>query len=61
MNNIVIFKLGAIFIIIFSFFGLFVFGPFYDDIVIQLAVFIVVMGWNVLRFSLQETISLLMR
>ena len=59
MNNIVIFKLGAIFITILSFFWLFVFGPFYDDIVIQLAVFIVVMGWNVLRFSLQETISLL--
>ena len=59
MNNIVIFKLGAIFIIILSFFWLFVFGPFYDDIVIQLAVFMVVMGWNVLRFSLQETISLL--
>jgi hypothetical protein len=59
VNNIVIFKLGAIFITILSFFWLFVFGPFYDDIVIQLAVFIVVMGWNVLRFSLQETISLL--
>ena len=59
MNNIVILKLGTIFIIILSFFWLFVFGPFYDDIVIQLAVFIVVMGWNVLRFSLQETISLL--
>ena len=59
MNNIVIFKLGAIFIIILTFFWLFVFGPFYDNIVIQLAVFIVVMGWNVLRFSLQETISLL--
>jgi len=59
VNNIVIFKLGAIFITILSFFWLFVFGPFYDDIVIQLAVFIVVIGWNVLRFSLQETISLL--
>ena len=59
MNNIVIFKLGAIFIIILSFFWLFVFGLFYDDIVIQLAVFFVVMGWNVLRFSFQETISLL--
>jgi len=59
VNNIVIFKLGAIFIIILSFFWLFVFGPFYDDIVIQLAVFFVVMGWNVLRFSFQETISLL--
>ena len=59
MNNIVIFKLGAIFIIILSFFWLFVFGPFYDDIVIQLVVFFVVMGWNVLRFSFEETISLL--
>jgi signal transduction histidine kinase len=59
MNNIVIFKLGVIFIIILFFFWLFVFGPFYDNIAIQLAVFIVVMGWNVLRFSLQETISLL--
>ena len=59
MNNIVIFKLGVIFIIILSFFWLFVFGPFYDDIAIQLAVFIVVIGWNALRFSLQETISLL--
>jgi signal transduction histidine kinase len=59
VNNIVIIKLGAIFIGILSFFWLFVFGPFYDDIVIQLAVFIVVMGWNVLRFSLKETISLL--
>jgi hypothetical protein len=59
MNNIVIFKLGFIFIIILSFFWLFVFGPFYDNIAIQLTVFIVVVGWNVLRFSLQETISLL--
>jgi hypothetical protein len=59
MRNIVILKLGTIFILILSFFWLFVFGPFYDSIVIQLVVFIVVMGWNVLRFSLQETISLL--
>ena len=59
MNNLVILKLGTIFIIIFAFFWLFVFGPFYDDIVIQLAVFMVVMGWNVLRFSFQETLSLL--
>ena len=59
MNNIVIFKLGVIFIIILSFFWLFVFGPFYDSLVIQLTVFIVVVGWNVLRFSFKETISLL--
>jgi hypothetical protein len=59
MNNSVILKLGIIFIIIISFFWLFVFGPFYDSIVIQLVVFTVVMGWNVRRFSLQETISLL--
>ena len=45
--------------VIISFFWLFVFGPYYDSILIQLIVFFVVMGWNVLRFSLQETISLL--
>ena len=59
MNKLVILKLGTIFIIIFVFFWLFVFGPFYDHIAIQLAVFMVVMGWNVLRFSFQETLSLL--
>ena len=59
MNTSVLLKLGIIFIIIVSFFWLFVFGPFYDSIVIQLVVFIVVMGWNVLRFSIQEAISLL--
>ena len=59
MNNLVILKLGTIFIIIFAFFWLFVFGPLYDNILVQLAVFMVVMGWNVLRFSFQETLSLL--
>ena len=59
MNNIVILKLGIIFIAIISFFWLFVFGPFYDSIVVQLVVFIVVMGWNVLRFSIREAITLL--
>jgi hypothetical protein len=59
MNNLVILKLGTLFIIIFAFFWLFVFGPFYDNILIQVAVFMVVMGWNVLRFSVKETLSLL--
>ena len=59
MNKIVILKLGAIFGLILVFFWLFVFGPFYGDIVVQLAVFIVVMGWNVLRFSFRDTVSLL--
>jgi hypothetical protein len=59
MSKVVILKLGIIFIAIMSFFWLFVFGPFYDSIVVQLVVFIVVMGWNVLRFSIQEAISLL--
>ena len=59
MNNIVILKIAIIFIIILSFFWLFVFGPFYDSILIQLAVFSVVMGWHVRRFSLQETIPVL--
>jgi len=55
----VILKLGIIFMFILSFFWLFVFGPFYDHIPIQLVVFIGVIGWNMLRFSLRETISLL--
>ena len=59
MNNIVILKIGIIFIIVISFFWLFVFGPFYENILIQLAVFGVVMGWHVRRFSLQETIPVL--
>ena len=59
MNNIVMLKIGFIFAIISSFFWLFVFGPFYDSILIQLVVFFVVMGWHVLRFSLQETIPVL--
>jgi len=59
MSKVVILKLGIIFIAITSFFWLFIFRPFYDSIVVQLVVFIVVMGWNVLRFSIQEAISLL--
>ena len=39
MNNKVILKIGLIFMVIFSFFWLFVFGPFYDSIPIQLIVF----------------------
>ena len=55
----VIFKLALIFISIVSFFGLFVFGPLYDHIPIQAVVFAAVIGWNMLRFSVRETISLL--
>jgi hypothetical protein len=59
MNNIVILKVGIIFSSIIAFFWLFVFGPFYDSILIQLVVFGVVMGWHLLRFSLQETVPVL--
>ena len=55
----VVLKLSILFMLILSFFWLFVFGPFYDQIAIQFVVFIGVIGWNTLRFSLQETISLL--
>ena len=55
----VIFKLAVIFIFIVSFFGLFVFGPLYHHIPIQAVVFAAVIGWNMLRFSVRETISLL--
>ena len=41
------------------FFWLFVFGPFYDSSGIQLAVFITVMVWHIMRFSLRETVLLL--
>ena len=52
-------KLGTVLVLICSFFWLFVFGPFYDNIAIQLAVFVFVMGWHIKRFSFRETISLL--
>jgi hypothetical protein len=52
-------KLGIIFLSIISFFWLFVFGPFYDHLVVQLVVFAGVLGWNSLRFSVRETISVL--
>ena len=55
----VIFKLGVIFLFLLSFFWLFVFGPFYGNIAIQIVVFFSVMGWNTLRFSLRETLALL--
>jgi len=55
----VILKLGFILILILSFFWLFVFGPFYGHIFIQLIVFIGVLAWNTMRFSLRETIALL--
>lgn len=44
---------------ILCFFWLFVFGPFYDHLVVQLAVLAGVIGWNSLRFSLRETLSVL--
>ena len=55
----VVFKLGIICTLILTFFWLFVFGPFYDHILIQIAVFLGVIGWNTLRFSIRETSSLL--
>ena len=57
MNNTVILKLAVIFVLILTFFWLFVFGPYYDSFAVQLAVFIGVMGWNTWRFSLTETVS----
>ena len=55
----VIFKLAILFIFILSFFWLFVFGPLYDHIPIQVVVLMTVIGWNILRFSARETIALL--
>jgi hypothetical protein len=55
----VLLKLGILLGAIISFFWLFVFGPFYDHFAVQLAVCAGAIGWNSLRFSLRETISLL--
>lgn len=52
-------KISSVLALICVFFWLFVFGPYYDNIAIQLVVFVIVMGWHVLRFSLRETISVL--
>lgn len=57
MNKAVILKFTIIFIVILSFFWLFVFGPYYDHISVQLAVFVAVMVWNTQRFSFKETAS----
>ena len=55
----VLLKLGVLSVLILSFFWLFVFGPFYGHLAVQLAVFAGVIGWNSLRFSLRETIAVL--
>jgi hypothetical protein len=55
----VLVKLGCLCLLILSFFWLFVFGPFYDHLAVQLAVLAGVIGWNSLRFTLRETISVL--
>lgn len=52
-------KIGSVLALIGVFFWLFVFGPFYENIAIQLMVFVIVMGWHVLRFSFRESISVL--
>lgn len=54
-----ILKLGSVLVLIGLFFWLFVFGPFYASLGIQLAVFIIIMGWHLARFSFRETISIL--
>ena len=52
-------KLTAVLILIGAFFWLFVFGPFYDHMAIQVAVFIFVMVGHSIRFSLRDTIAVL--
>lgn len=55
----IILKLGGILVLIVLFFWLFVFGPLYDHLVVQLAVLIGAAGWHFKRFSFRETISVL--
>lgn len=54
-----ILKLGALFLLTLVFFWLFVFGPYYDHMTVQLIVLVGVIGWNVRRFSIKETLNLL--
>ena len=54
-----ILKLGSLLVLALTFFWMFVFGPYYDNLAIQGIVFIGVIGWNTRRHSLQETFSLL--
>ena len=52
-------KISSVLVLIGVFFWLFVFGPFYDSIAIQLVMIVIVMGWHALRYSFRETISVL--
>ena len=52
-------KLTSLLAIALAFFWLFVFGPFYDDLTIQVVVFICVIGWTIWRYSFKETVSVL--
>jgi hypothetical protein len=52
-------KFGVVLALIGLFFWLFVFGPFYANLSLQLALFLFVMGWHLVRFSLRETVSVL--
>jgi len=56
---VVIAKLGLIAVLIAAFFGLFVFGPLYDDLLVQFGMLVAVMAWNTVRFSARTTLSLL--
>jgi len=52
-------KLGTILAAVVAFFGLFVFGPFWDKLWVQLAVLVVILGWNSVRFSPGSTVTAL--
>ena len=52
-------KLSGLLLCALAFFWLFVFGPYYNHMSIQLCVLIVVLVWNSVRFTIKETLSLL--
>lgn len=52
-------KLLAIAALLAAFLGLFVFGPFYQHLWVQLGVFVAAMAWNSIRSSLKDTFALL--
>lgn len=52
-------KLVLILASILAFFGLFIFGPFYDNLSIQIALFALVTLWSALKTGLSSTTALL--
>jgi hypothetical protein len=52
-------KLGFILLLIAAFFALFIFGPYYDNLEMQLALLALIIFWNSWRTSVKRTLDVL--